>query len=91
MQAANRPPVTARFSRSGPIVAPLSFAQQRMWVLHEIHSASPVYTLAYTLELRGPLDIDALTAALAALAHRHPALRTRFAVQDGAPVQVIEP
>jgi acyl carrier protein len=41
------------------------------------------------MRLSGALDVDALERAFAAVVDRHETLRTRFAVVDGAPVQVI--
>ena len=42
------------------------------------------------LRLRGQLDVEALQRAVQTMVERHEVLRTRFAEQDGEPVQVIE-
>ena len=43
------------------------------------------------VRLRGVLDVAALERSFATVVERHEGLRTRFAVEDGGPVQVIEP
>ncbi|MET0396097.1 MAG: amino acid adenylation domain-containing protein, partial [Longimicrobiaceae bacterium] len=82
------PPIE-RVSREGPL--PLSFAQQRLWLVDRMEPDSPAYNMAYALRLRGSLDSAALRASLDALVRRHETLRTTFAEQGGAPVQVIHP
>ena len=69
--------------------APLSFAQQRFWTLHHLDpggAADP--TLLDVWRIDGPLDADALDAALTALAARHDVLRTRYPSPDARPCQV---
>src|SRR5262249_12680372 len=58
----------------------LSFAQQRLWFLHQLNPESPAYTIYQALRLWGPLDEGALGRALAELLRRQEALRTHFAV-----------
>ncbi|MEW5929506.1 MAG: amino acid adenylation domain-containing protein [Gemmatimonadota bacterium] len=82
------PPIE-RVSRDGPL--PLSFAQQRLWVLDRLEPGSAAYNMPGALRLRGPLHAPALRAAVAELVRRHEALRTTFAEQGGAPVQVVRP
>ncbi|MFF5096095.1 MULTISPECIES: amino acid adenylation domain-containing protein [Actinosynnema] len=71
--------------------APLSSGQQRLWTVSQLDGAGPAYNETMAFALRGPLDRDALRRALDALADRHEALRTRVVVEDGWPVQVVEP
>ena len=70
---------------------PLSFAQERMWLVHHLAPDSPAYHLAGEVRLAGPLDVAALAAAVGELARRHEALRTRFPLAGEVPVQVVEP
>ncbi|HEX7241462.1 MAG TPA: amino acid adenylation domain-containing protein, partial [Longimicrobiaceae bacterium] len=82
-------PPMERVSREAPL--PVSFAQQRLWVVDRLEPDSPVYNMPYALRLRGALDTGALRASLDALVRRHETLRTTFAEHDGGPVQVIHP
>ena len=68
---------------------PLSFAQQRLWFLHQLAPHSLFYNVAKALRLRGTLDVEALHHALHTIVARHEALRTTFPLADGLPVQVI--
>ncbi|MEM7356399.1 MAG: condensation domain-containing protein, partial [Acidobacteriota bacterium] len=68
---------------------PTSFAQQRLWFLESWQPGRGVYNMAGALDLEGALDVRALAGALAAIVARHEALRTRFAMVDGEPVQRI--
>ena len=70
---------------------PLSFAQERLWVLEQIGGLGSAYNLSASFRLRGALDVAALQRALTAVVERHEVLRTRFAAEDGSPVQVIDP
>ena len=74
-----------------PVDPPLSFGQERLWFLHQMAPESALYNLPFALRLRGPLEVAALLAGLAAVALRHESLRTRFAVIDERPVQRIAP
>ncbi|MCP4656403.1 MAG: amino acid adenylation domain-containing protein, partial [bacterium] len=76
-------------ARRGPL--PLSFAQQRLWILDRLEPGSSLYNIPSVLRLQGRLDIAALTLALAEIGRRHEVLRTRFETVDGDPVQVVEP
>jgi amino acid adenylation domain-containing protein len=70
---------------------PLAFAQQRFWFLQQLDPESYVDHVFRALRLGGPLDRAALGGALAELARRHGALRTRFPAADGEPRQLVEP
>ena len=67
--------------------APLSFAQERFWLLDRLAVGRPDYNIALTLELRGELRVQALARALAALVRRHDALRAVFTLAADGPVQ----
>src|SRR5829696_3565411 len=68
---------------------PLSFSQQRMWLLDQLEPGTPTYNISHALRLSGTLDAEALRRSLEEIVSRHEALRTTFAAVDGEPVQVI--
>ncbi|XEC30223.1 amino acid adenylation domain-containing protein [Streptomyces fradiae] len=70
---------------------PVSYAQQRLWLIDQIEGPTALYNLPFAVRLRGALDVDALRAATADVVARHEALRTVFPVADGVPVQRILP
>ncbi|WP_407681600.1 amino acid adenylation domain-containing protein [Pseudomonas mangiferae] len=70
---------------------PLSYAQQRQWVLWQLDPQSSAYHIPTALSLRGPLDVDALRRSFASLVERHAVFRTRFVEDDEGPRQVIDP
>ncbi|NJC74317.1 amino acid adenylation domain-containing protein, partial [Planosporangium thailandense] len=70
---------------------PLSFAQQRLWFLHQLDPDGTEYVSPSAARLRGRLDVEALRAALTALVARHESLRTTFDSVDGRAVQRIHP
>jgi amino acid adenylation domain-containing protein len=70
---------------------PLSFAQQRLWFVHQLEGSSPTYNMRLALRLSGALDRDALRHAMQDVVARHETLRTFFQQADGRPYQVILP
>src|SRR5215217_1884490 len=77
--------------RRGLSKAPMSFAQQRLWVLDQLEPNRPIYNVPDTHFFKGRLDLDALERSLTELIRRHEVLRTTFQLIDGEPVQVIGP
>ncbi|MBE9054229.1 non-ribosomal peptide synthetase, partial [Nostocales cyanobacterium LEGE 11386] len=70
---------------------PLSFAQQRLWFLDQLHSDSSIYNIPTAVNLSGSLNIAALKQSFNEIVQRHEALRTSFKTVDGQPIQVITP
>src|SRR5262245_43276239 len=71
--------VARRFILPQPRVSnalPLSFAQQRLWFLHQLQPDSPAYTIPSPMRLQGPLDLAALRRTFDAIMRRHETLRT---------------
>ena len=81
------PPLVKR-ETGGPL--PLSFAQQRLWFLDRFEPGSSAYNMPFALRLKGALDIAALERAMTEVIRRHEVLRTRLAVEEGEPVQVVD-
>ena len=74
--------------RAGGGPAPLSYAQQSMWLHHRTFPSSPAYNVCLLVRMSGALDPEALREALRALLRRHAVLRTVYDENDdGTPVQ----
>jgi hypothetical protein len=71
--------------------APLSLAQQRLWLEVSLDPADPAYHVPVALSLRGDLDGRALQQSLDFIVDRHEILRTTFTTQNGETLQVISP
>ncbi len=71
--------------------APLSFAQEPLWLLEQLEPHTSVYNLPYAVRLQGELNIPVLQQALDAIAVHHEAVRTNFIAENGVPRQVINP
>ncbi|MFJ8032148.1 amino acid adenylation domain-containing protein [Streptomyces sp. NPDC096032] len=75
-----RPAVRAR-TREGD--APLSYAQQRLWFLQQVHEGTAAYHIPHALHLTGSVDVAALEAAVRDVVARHEVLRTVYPQRDG--------
>ncbi|GEM_PF-6390078 len=71
-------------ARSGP--APLSLAQERLWLLDQLRPGDPAFHVTAAWRLLGPLDATALAESFADVVRRHETLRTTVAVRGGKPV-----
>ncbi|MFI0370018.1 amino acid adenylation domain-containing protein [Actinomadura sp. 1N219] len=90
MAEAGLGPDTARLApRESDGPAPLSYAQQSMWLHHRTFPDSPAYNVCLLVRMSGPLDAGALREALRGLIRRHAVLRTVYADADSGPVQVV--
>jgi amino acid adenylation domain-containing protein len=68
---------------------PLSFAQEGLWFIHELNPDRPIYNSPAAVRLTGSLNIPAFRQSLNEILQRHEALRTRFILAEGKPVQAI--
>lgn len=65
-------------------ILPLSFSQERLWVLDRLESggakynSARAYNISAAFDLRGALNLDALKFAFSQLVARHEVLRTTF-------------
>ncbi|WP_218040376.1 non-ribosomal peptide synthetase [Actinomadura sp. WMMB 499] len=75
--------------RDRPDAVPLSYAQQRLWFLGRFEGPSATYNMPTALRIRGPLDVEAVRAAVGDLVARHETLRTILPDHGGVPRQVV--
>jgi amino acid adenylation domain-containing protein len=64
---------------------PLSFGQQRLWLLDQLEPGNPAYNMQVALRCSGPLNAGALEESLSEIRRRHEVLRTTFPASDGQP------
>jgi len=74
---------------SGP--APLTDAQISYWRQCARTPRRAAGSIAYAIPIEGPLDVDVLRGACAAVFRRQHALRTTFLPVDGQPMQQVAP
>jgi amino acid adenylation domain-containing protein len=82
------PPIGRRKTRD---TAPLSFAQQRLWLIYQLDPTSYLYNVPRAVSMTGRLDILALERSLNRIIERHEILRTVFPIAKDEPEQVILP
>ena len=68
----------------------LSFAQERLWFLQQLEPEDTSYNIPQGIRVKGALEVGALQQSFTEIVSRHEALRTRFEMVNGEPVQVIE-
>ena len=68
---------------------PLSFNQERLWLLEQLSPGSTAYNVPLALRLQGQPDVAALEQSFQEILLRHSALRTQFAAVDNRPVQLV--
>ncbi|MFG3165510.1 condensation domain-containing protein, partial [Streptomyces sp. NPDC048232] len=82
---------TALTAKPRPERIPLSYAQQRLWFLHQLEGPSATYNTVLTLRLDGTLDVEALRAAIGDVVARHESLRTVFTEDEQGAYQIVLP
>lgn len=70
---------------------PLSYAQERLWFLDRFEGPSSTYNMPFAVGLHGPVHVEALDRALAALVARHEVLRAVYSDPGSGPRQVPRP
>ncbi|OXS66481.1 hypothetical protein B1B04_23970 [Lysinibacillus sp. KCTC 33748] len=68
----------------------LSPAQNRMYLLSELHKESTLYNIPTALSVEGFVNTVQLEKAFVQLIERHESLRTNFYLKDGHPVQAVK-
>ncbi|MGF1480502.1 MAG: amino acid adenylation domain-containing protein [Cyanophyceae cyanobacterium] len=87
LQSQPQIPLQPRDARSFP----LSFAQQRLWFLHQLAPERPLHNVPAAIHISGAVNRQLLAQTLTALCARHESLRTRFTVDRSGPRQTILP
>jgi amino acid adenylation domain-containing protein/non-ribosomal peptide synthase protein (TIGR01720 family) len=92
LAAAAEVPTSAPVSSLAPGAdAPLSFAQQLIWLHQQLAPASTAQHLPAAVRLHGRLDVAALAAGLTEVVRRHQVLRTVFPAVSGNAVARVAP
>jgi amino acid adenylation domain-containing protein len=86
--AATRQPLLV--ARTGGEPARASFAQERLWFLHQLDPQSVAYNVPRAIRIRGDLDLNILRRSLNEIVARHDVLRTHFALVDGSLRQIVD-
>ena len=68
---------------------PLSFEQERLWIINQLNTEGFAYSVPITFILKGTLDISIANKAFNTLIVRHESLRTIFPSKDGKAEQLI--
>ena len=68
---------------------PLSFPQERLWLLSHLNPQSTAYNLPFIFAINGELNVQALCQSFQTIWERHKALRTNFVMVENQPRQVI--
>ncbi|HKV35213.1 MAG TPA: amino acid adenylation domain-containing protein [Pyrinomonadaceae bacterium] len=77
--------------RERPSSVPVSFAQQRLWVLHQLDPGNPSYNMPEAVRFAGPLNTTIFEKSLNEIVRRHEVLRTTFRTTEHEAVQIIAP
>lgn len=74
--------------RSLPLT--LSMAQKRLWFMHQLQPESNEYNIPIVLRIEGDLDLNVLRMSFTAIVERHEVMRTRYPMENGMPVVVVD-
>lgn len=77
--------------REAEISAPLTFAQQQLWLHAQLAPDTAVYNEPFTVHHHGPLNVEILERSFTEIVRRHEAWRTTFSMVDGEPTQIVQP
>lgn len=70
---------------------PVSFAQQRLWLLAQLETDTHAYHIPVGVSIHGRLNRAILKQSLEEVVSRHESLRTTFAMHDGQIWQSVQP
>jgi len=71
--------VIAKRSAGQPI--PLSYSQERLWIMSQLEPDNPIYNVAGAVQFDGLLNTHALQQSLDEVVRRHEILRSRFTAE----------
>jgi amino acid adenylation domain-containing protein len=80
-------PAIQRVERATPL--PLSYSQERIWLINQFDSAKTPYNICVAARIEGSLDALQLKQSILHIIRRHESLRTNFIMEKGQPRQVI--
>lgn len=80
---------TPVLQRSREMELPLSYAQQRLWFLHQFQPENFAYNIPIKLRLKGRLDRNVLQLGIAEIVRRHAVLRTTYKTVKDTVQQVV--
>jgi amino acid adenylation domain-containing protein len=85
-------PALTIFDRSSLLTGiPLSYAQQRLWIIDQIQPGSAMYNIPAAIKISGELNTGVLQRVFATIVARHESLRTNFEGNDDRSCQVVKP
>ncbi|HSG38221.1 MAG TPA: condensation domain-containing protein, partial [Thermoanaerobaculia bacterium] len=84
------PPLFPRPAAARAGDPPLSFAQQRLWLLDQLEPGA-AYNMPTAIRLTGGLPEGLLERIFTEVVRRHETLRTTFPAREGKPVQAVAP
>ena len=71
--------------------APLSYAQEALWFLQQLHPESAAYTESWIVRIQVCVEPALLEQSVNEIVRRHEILRTGIRTEEGKPVQVVFP
>ena len=77
-------------AQSGLDHFPLSYAQQQLWLLQQLHPENVAYIEGFAVHIEGNVDHSALRQSFAELIRRHAILRTVFRGTENGPQQFVQ-
>src|SRR5581483_4092179 len=88
---ADATPVLRRSSGGSDNPSQMSFAQERLWLLHQLDTSGFLYNVPRAVRIRGRLDVPRLEWSLNEILRRHEVLRATFPTAGDVPFQYIAP
>ncbi|MBO9204716.1 MULTISPECIES: non-ribosomal peptide synthetase, partial [Niastella] len=83
-----QPVMPAIHPQPRPAYIPLSFSQERLWLIHQLEG-SLHYHVPLILQYQGQLNVPAVTYALQELIQRHETLRSTIHINEAAEAHVV--